>query len=323
MTNAAMTSLPDELRSQLQAWLGESRWHAEPLSGDASARAYYRVEGDGTSYILAYYPESVRESLTRFVKAYEAIRPCTRVPEIFRSGACAVMQTDVGDQTLFDLLESDRTNALLFYESAIDLIIEFQKAPVEAQQLNPSFDQQKFREELEMSLRFYVRELRGVKDESVGRELSEIFDRLSARLVSHPYVLCHRDYHGQNLHVSEGSLYMIDYQDLRMGPDTYDVASLLRDRGVGRVLGREAEERLIERYREKLGADVSLRVRYDECLLQRTIKILGTFASQAVVRGRQHYLDFIPPALETLRECTARLPEFARLAEIFPMNEQK
>lgn len=317
-----MTSLPAELRTQLHEWLGEDRWRAEPLSGDASARAYYRIDGDGTRYILAYYPESVRESLTRFVKAYEAIRPCTRVPEIFRSGVCAVMQMDVGDQTLFDLLESDRANALLFYESAIDLIVEFQKAPLAAQQLNPPFDAAKFREELEMSLRYFVRELRGVKDERVGRELEGIFDHLAAKLVSHPYVLCHRDYHGQNLHIRDGSLYMIDYQDLRMGPDTYDVASLLRDRGVGRVLGREAEERLIERYREKLGADGSLRVRYDECLLQRTIKILGTFASQAVERGRRHYLEFIPPALETLRECTARLPEFAHLAELFPMDEQ-
>jgi aminoglycoside/choline kinase family phosphotransferase len=33
-------------------------------------------------------------------------------------------------------------------------------------------------------------------------------------------VLCHRDYHSRNLMLHEGSLYIIDFQDARMGPDT-------------------------------------------------------------------------------------------------------
>ena len=42
-------------------------------------------------------------------------------------------------------------------------------------------------------------------------------------------MLCHRDYHSRNLMLHEGRLYMIDFQDARMGPDTYDLVSLLRD----------------------------------------------------------------------------------------------
>ena len=42
-------------------------------------------------------------------------------------------------------------------------------------------------------------------------------------------MLCHRDYHSRNLMLHDGSLYIIDFQDARMGPDTYDLASLLRD----------------------------------------------------------------------------------------------
>ena len=48
-------------------------------------------------------------------------------------------------------------------------------------------------------------------------------------LASEPRVLCHRDYHSRNLMVHGGQLYVIDFQDARMGPDTYDLASLLRD----------------------------------------------------------------------------------------------
>ena len=42
-------------------------------------------------------------------------------------------------------------------------------------------------------------------------------------------MLCHRDYHSRNLMWHDDTLYVIDFQDARMGPDTYDLASLLRD----------------------------------------------------------------------------------------------
>ena len=48
-------------------------------------------------------------------------------------------------------------------------------------------------------------------------------------LAAEPRVLCHRDYHSRNLMLHDGRLYIIDFQDARMGPDTYDLVSLLRD----------------------------------------------------------------------------------------------
>jgi len=136
----------------------------------------------------------------------------------------------------------------------------------------------------------------------------------------HPYVLCHRDYHGENLQLHEGMLYLLDYQDLRMGPDTYDLASLLRDRGVARLLGEETEEELVAYYRTVTGADDAVRRRYFETLLQRSIKILGTFARQPIERGKLHYLDYIPPTIESIRRCLAELPEYAPLARLLPLE---
>jgi aminoglycoside/choline kinase family phosphotransferase len=130
-----------------------------------------------------------------------------------------------------------------------------------------------------------------------------LLKKIADKVASHPYVICHRDYHGQNIHVFNGELFVIDYQDLRMGPDTYDLASLLRDRGVARVLGRDTELELVDYYGRP-------RACYFETLLQRSIKILGTFARQAIVRGRRHYLEFVPPALESIERCLEELPEF-------------
>ena len=44
-----------------------------------------------------------------------------------------------------------------------------------------------------------------------------------------PQVLCHRDYHVRNLMLFQDKLYVIDFQDARWGPTTYDLASLLKD----------------------------------------------------------------------------------------------
>ena len=52
---------------------------------------------------------------------------------------------------------------------------------------------------------------------------------LVAELAAEPRVLCHRDYHSRNLMLHDDRLYIIDFQDARMGPDTYDLVSLLRD----------------------------------------------------------------------------------------------
>ena len=50
------STLPAEAAAAVREWLGEE-WTAQPLAGDASVRAYFRISRpDGTSYMLAYYP---------------------------------------------------------------------------------------------------------------------------------------------------------------------------------------------------------------------------------------------------------------------------
>jgi len=307
--------LPPEASTFLRDWLGEG-WQADPLHGDASVRGYFRVTGpDGARYVLAYYPEQVRSELPRFIGAYQAIAPTGRVPEVLKHSPFAVAQRDVGDQTLYDLLLTDRPRAMPFYREAIDLLLQFQGAP--GQEVNAPFTVESFQAELEMTRQFYVEQLMGVAD---SKSLVAWFERLAVKVAAHPYVLCHRDYHGQNLHVFNGTLYMIDYQDMRMGPDTYDLASLLRDRGAADLLGADAEQELLEYYRSGRSADEALIARYYETLLQRSIKILGTFARQPLVRGRMHYLDFIPPTISSVRVCLERLPEFAPMTAELPLD---
>lgn len=308
-----MSSLPSDAAQYLETWLGPGMV-ARPLAGDASVRAYYRVTApDGRTWILAYYPEEVRGQLARFLSSYEVIAPHARLPEVVQHCDIAVLQHDVGDRTLFDVLHDDRDEGIRLYHDAIELLVRFQRA--HDRRLNAPFTAEFFYNELSMAREFYVERLIG----GDGAALEQYAKSICENVARHPYVLCHRDYHGQNIHLFNGQLFLIDYQDLRMGPDTYDLASLLRDRGVARILGEASELELLELYRARIGADAAIRRRYFETLLQRSIKILGTFAKQPIVRGRMHYLDFIPATLESIERCLEELPEYAPVRDIVPL----
>jgi aminoglycoside/choline kinase family phosphotransferase len=309
--------LPDDAAAFLNQCVGEG-WTARALAGDASVRRYFRVTlADGSTQMLAYYPLEVRAQLQTFLDAYQAVAPHGRIPEVLRHSDVAVLQRDVGDRTLFDLLHDDRGEGVRLYGQAIEALVAFQRAT--AGSINPPFSAEFFAVELEMTREFYVEKVMGVAPEASAR-LVPIFRRLAGNLARHPYVLCHRDYHGQNIHAVNGALFVIDYQDLRQGPDTYDLASLLRDRGVARILGQDTEMELVDYYGSLRNADPGLRLRYFETLLQRSLKILGTWSKMPIVRGRLHYLDFIEPALEAVRRAIDELHDFEELRRDFPLD---
>src|SRR5207237_5094268 len=107
-----------------------------------------------------------------------------------------------------------------------------------------------------------------------GDALRAEFAQLVKRLADEPRVLCHRDYHSRNLMLHNGRLYVIDFQDARMGPDTYDLVSLLRDSYVD--LSEQRVEALIRVFLnlrgEKAGAPdaaAEFRRRFDLMSIQR------------------------------------------------------
>lgn len=309
--------LPDDAAAFLTECVGEG-WTARALAGDASVRRYFRVTlPDQSTRMLAYYPSEVRAQLGTFLHAYNAVAPHGRIPEVLRHSEAAVLQRDVGDRTLFDLLHQNRDEGVRLYREAIDTLVAFQRAT--PGEINPAFSADFFAGELEMTREFYVEKVMGVSAVASAR-LVPTFRRLASNIARHPYTLCHRDYHGQNIHVSDGALYVIDYQDLRQGPDTYDLASLLRDRGVARLLGEATEMELLDYYGTLRNADPGIRRRYFETLLQRSIKILGTWSKMPIVRGRLHYLEFIEPALEGVRRAVDELQDFAELRRDLPLD---
>src|SRR6185503_8428805 len=121
------------------------------------------------------------------------------------------------------------------YREAVGLIDTLQRRGAEL--ASPSFvpygiafDVEKLTWELQFFTKHFVEAYRGAQISPSAREaLATEYAAIAEELASEPRVLCHRDYHSRNLMLHDGSLYIIDFQDARLGPDTYDLVSLLRD----------------------------------------------------------------------------------------------
>ena len=143
-------------------------------------------------------------------------------------------------------------------------------------------------------------------------------------LACEPRVLCHRDYHSRNLMLHQDQLYVIDFQDARLGPETYDLVSLLRDsywdvseNQVNELityflsLQQPSNERVVPQ-----NIPVEFRKKFDLMALQRNLKALGTFGFQKTVLGNASYVQHIPRTLGYIRANLTRYPRFLRLREL-------
>jgi len=149
--------------------------------------------------------------------------------------------------------------------------------------------------------------------EGVRAELGAIV----AELAAEPRVLCHRDYHSRNLMLNGDQLFIIDFQDARMGPDTYDLASLLRDSYMD--LTEDVVDELLAYFLALQGRSAeadAFRARFDLMALQRNFKALGTFGYQTTTRGNSVYIQYMPRTLRYARENLIRYPRFARLHQL-------
>ena len=118
----------------------------------------------------------------------------------------------------------------------------------------------------------------------------------------------------------DGSLYIIDFQDARMGPDTYDLVSLLRDSYVdfteAQVESLIAFFLALREGRQASSDPEEFRRRFDLMALQRNLKALGTFGFQTTSRQNTVYIQYIPRTLNFARWNLVRHPRFARLREL-------
>jgi len=327
-----MNKRQDDARDRIQGYLERSGLAARkprvvPLTGDASDRRYFRILlGDAPSIVLALNsaPFDVRTLPFVNVATLMAKMPVP-IPQVLGHaddlGVLALQ--DLGDVTLQAHLgaASPAEHAAL-YRQAVALIATLQKrgeqlASPEYLPYGISFDVEKLTWELDFFTKHFLEAYRGVTLADDQRTaLREEFAVIVRELAAEPRVLCHRDYHSRNLMLHESQLYIIDFQDARMGPDTYDLVSLLRDSYVD--IKDPAVDELIAYFLALKGIqdDQEFRRRFDVMALQRNLKALGTFGYQTATRRNPVYIQYMPRTLRYARTNLEKYPRFARLREL-------
>lgn len=292
------------------------------MAGDASTRVYYRVSfTDHTTAVVMIQPEPGKSLEESFLDVQRFLRDLALpVPEVYvhapREGV--VILQDLGDDLLETVVEQcDAVRLAGLYHDAVDVLVNMRRKTAGLASgsvaFTLAFDEEKLMQELHFFTTHFVHGLCKIDPpRSAGASLDGFFLTISKLLANEPRVFTHRDYHARNLLLHQGRLVMIDFQDARMGPAQYDLASLLRDSYV--TLPQHLVWGLVRHYAAETGEPSEDRFRYvfDVMSLQRNIKALGTFGYQLSARGVNRYASSIPRTGRYIAETISRHPEFSR-----------
>jgi aminoglycoside/choline kinase family phosphotransferase len=265
-------------------------------------------------YGRSFQDETDDQKLGRIFR--EADLPVARFFEASPDAGCLLVE-DLGDTTLEQAVTSGSPGMQDLLRGAIDLAVAIADRGSLAlarsdRAEGPRLDAARFRFELHYFAENYARRLRAIEP---SRELLRALEGLADAAAEGPAVLCHRDYHSRNLMVGgRDRLTMVDIQDARWGPDTYDLVSFVFDPYLDLGDDQERVEALVDRYASaRACGDRGFTARLEVVAGQRMLKCLGTYGHQVAVLGRERYRSAIAPTLRRLR---TRLPAAKSTREI-------
>jgi N-acetylmuramate 1-kinase len=303
------------------------------LTPDASVREFFRVKWRAHTAIACVYPETFAPDEQTYLDATQLFQTANLpVAEIYAvdGNLGVIVHEDFGDRILRPVLLAvdDETREDLINES-INLIVRIQAATDKAFELDSiaahlAFDFEKLSWELDFFTKHYFESFRGeTLSESDAANLKAELDAVANELAARPRVLTHRDFHAANLMLDyQNRLRIIDHQDARLGPASYDLVSLLLDRisePPSRTWLREKRLLFLEARRMLGLAPIDpddFAAEFRLMTIQRCLKAIGTFSFQTGVRGRAGYTEYIEPMFRVVLQAAERLERFPHLQRI-------
>jgi aminoglycoside/choline kinase family phosphotransferase len=302
---------------------GQGRALRKQLAGDASARRYERVVGEGETAILMDAPPDQPALRTGpFVQIASWLRQHGfSAPDIIdrRIDDGLVLMEDLGDDLFSRVLAKGGhgVNEAMLYGAAVDVLVALQALDPPSDL--PPYDDDKMLEEVSRFTRWSAT---SVSKREKGAYL-DIWRELLPGMRVGPAAFVYVDYHADNLlwlPEREGlaRVGLLDFQDGRLGPCAYDLVSLLED--ARRDVKPEVADLMIERYlaaRPDLEAE-AFRTAYAVLGAHRNSKILGMIANWART-GKHQYLALECRVRAHLERDLAH-PRLATLAAWFDRN---
>lgn len=322
------------------------------FTGDASARSYEIVDGDGQPLVLMNSPKLVLGPPVRDGKPYaeiahtaQSVSAFVAIDRALKAGGVSVpeiLAADLGQGFLLiehlgsgSFLDAGKPLAAR-YAAAAELLAMMHgkewpgrmQAAKGVHHVVPPFDRDAMMIEVGLLLDWYVPFVAG---KPANEELRAAFERewnaALDPLESAEKTLMLRDFHSPNLiwraeRQGHDRIGVIDFQDALIGPSAYDLASLAMDARV--TVSPEIERSTYDAYvaaRRAAGPfdETRFSEAYAAMAAQRNSKILGIFVRLNERDGKPDYLRHLPRIRAYLGRALAH-PALAGLKDFYRRN---
>lgn len=316
-------SIPSQQQrdTQLHDWLSQvfanQTFYHKRLAGDASFRAYHRLEvenaGQTQHYIVMDAPPD-KESIKEFIAVAKLFKTHgVNAPELvaIQEQQGFLVLEDFGTTDFADKIgKHDLNNSAILYQKAMQMIVLIGKIDAilaQHQAHLPTYDHALLSREMGLFSEWFLPYI----DVPLSHDSETLWHNTQLaiinQVVAQPQVVVHRDFHSRNLMIlDEGeSLGVIDFQDAVIGAYTYDLASLLRDAYI------DFDEVWVKEQLTKFYQLAHIEQNYGKTLtafttdfnimsMQRHLKVLGIFIRLSRRDGKDRYLANMPKVMADL-----------------------
>ena len=260
-----------EITDWLSSVIGTQNFNLEPLREEASSRKYFRISTDEKTFVLVDNSENKEQAAKFLYSSKLLINSSVNIPETyaFSEDLRFMLIQDLGEHTLDVPSDVDDKEILLKALKQLSLIYFCDQDILKSCTKNSLFEQ------TEAFSEFCLEQ--GCNENEI-KALESLREQLVEDLLNQQFIPVHNDFERRNLMISRNELFVIDFQDLNVGPIGIDLASLLFEHDMD--YPKELLEEVLSIHIRNSG----LQIEADEmmnhimvALSHRSMRIVGTF----------------------------------------------
>lgn len=286
----------------------------ERLPESGSNRAYFRLKGRPDVIGVYHDNQKENEAFIYFAKHFGSYN--LPVPKIYTANLKQhiYLQEDLGDTTLFSLIEKNRTNGEFTqtlkdrYQTVVSWLPKFQIKASKDMDFSKCYPRKRFdHQSMAWDLNYFKYYFLKLADIPFDEDkMEKDFQKLIRYLSQAPdHYFMYRDFQSRNIMVQEDKVYFIDFQGGRQGALQYDIASLLYD-AKANIPQAFREELLniylreLQKYQNDLDIE-DFKDHYHGFVLIRIMQAMGAYGYRGFFEGKKHFLKSIPFAINNLK----------------------
>lgn len=312
-----------------------------PMPSSGSSRLYYRVlfnEKSTLKSLIASYNADVSENIAHNSFTNHFISLGYNVPTIYAhdENYRYFLLQDLGDNTLFTLLNSNRKTAINFYYKVISDLVNFQIDGIQNLDLDVAYPVKDFNKRSIMwdlnYFKYYFAKPHNLEfnENLLENDFEKFADLLLGADLNY---FNYRDFQSRNIMIYDDKPWYIDFQAGRRGALQYDLVSLLYQAKAN--LNEDTKQELYNYYIKTLntklpGSIEAFEKLYPSYIYFRLMQVMGAYGFRGLVQRKAHFLQSIPLAIKSLSDLLKKsdigttLPELSSIFnQILSLNYNK